>query len=83
MDAVGIPAFQFIQDPLDYVPTVHHTDVDTFDHLKADDMREGAIVLAAFLLDAANADQPLPRNPVPAEAKPYDGLYPYGEAAPH
>ncbi|WP_213981460.1 M20/M25/M40 family metallo-hydrolase [Sphingomonas sp. dw_22] len=76
-DAVGIPAFQFIQDPLDYGSTVHHTNVDTFDHLKADDMREGAIILAAMLVEAANADKPLPRVPVATEPKPNDGFYPF------
>ncbi len=76
-DAVGIPAFQFIQDPLDYGSTVHHTNVDTFDHLRADDMRQGAIVLAAMLINAANSDKPLPRMPMPTEAKPYDGFYPW------
>jgi hypothetical protein len=76
-DAVGIPAFQFIQDPLDYGSTVHHTNVDTFDHLRADDMREGAIILAAMLVDAANSDKPLPRVPMATEPKPFDGYYPY------
>ncbi|MBO9624354.1 MAG: M20/M25/M40 family metallo-hydrolase [Sphingomonas sp.] len=65
--AVGIPAFQFIQDPLDYGSRLHHTNVDTFDHLKAADMRQGAAVLAAFLLNAANAEKPLPRLPFPTE----------------
>ncbi|HEU0045911.1 M20/M25/M40 family metallo-hydrolase [Sphingomonas sp.] len=65
MQAVGIPAFQFIQDPLDYFPRIHHTSVDTFDHLKADDMRQGSMVLAHVLLSAANAERPLPRPPVP------------------
>lgn len=82
-DAVGIPAFQFIQDPLDYFPTVHHTDVDTFDHLRADDMREGAIILAAFLIQAANADQPLPRLPIPTEPNAQDGFYPFDGGAAH
>ena len=65
MQQVGIPAFQFIQDPLDYFPRIHHTSVDTFDHLKADDMRQGSMVLAHVLLSAANAERALPRPPVP------------------
>ena len=67
MQAVGIPAFQFIQDPLDYESRIHHSSIDTFDHLKADDLRQGSIVLASVLLDAANARDPLPRPPVPTE----------------
>ena len=74
-DAVGIPAFQFIQDPLDYGSNVHHTDVDTFDHLKSEDMRQGAIILAAFLVNAANAPEPLPRVPMATEPKPSDEFY--------
>lgn len=65
--AVGIPAFQFIQDPLDYGSRIHHTSADTFDHLKAADLRQGAAILAAFLLEAANAEKPLPRLPLPTE----------------
>jgi carboxypeptidase Q len=65
MQAVGVPGFQFIQDPLDYGSRIHHTSIDTFDHLRADDMRQGSIVLASVLLSAANARDPLPRRPVP------------------
>jgi len=74
-DAVGIPAFQFIQDPLDYGSNVHHTNVDTFDHLKSEDMRQGAIILAAFLVNAANAPDPLPRVPMATEPKASDEFY--------
>lgn len=74
-DAVGIPAFQFIQDPLDYGSMVHHTDVDTFDHLKSEDMRQGAIILAAFLVNAANAPEALPRVPMATEPKAPDEYY--------
>lgn len=65
MQAVGAPGFQFIQDPLDYGSRTHHSSADTYDHLKGDDMRQGATILAAFLLDAADAEKPLPRPPVP------------------
>lgn len=69
-DSVGIPAFQFIQDPLDYGSRLHHSSLDTFDHIKAADLRQAAIILAAFLWNAANSDQPLPRMPFPTEPKP-------------
>ena len=67
MQSVGVPGFQFIQDPLDYDTRVHHSGIDTFDHLKADDMRQGSIVLASVLLSAANAEKPLPRPPLPTK----------------
>jgi carboxypeptidase Q len=67
MQSVGVPGFQFIQDPLDYSSRVHHSGIDTFDHLKAEDMRQGSMILASVLLSAANADQPLPRPPLPTK----------------
>ncbi|WP_137787633.1 M20/M25/M40 family metallo-hydrolase [Sphingomonas sp. 3P27F8] len=67
MQAVGAPGFQFIQDPLDYETRTHHSSADTYDHLKADDMRQGATILASFLLNAANAEKPLPRSPLPTK----------------
>lgn len=67
MSRLGLPAFQFIQDPLDYESTVHHTDVDTYDHLRPQDMRQAAVIMAAFLLAAADRDEPLPRNTAPTQ----------------
>lgn len=75
MQAVGVQGFQFIQDPLDYGSRTHHSSADTFDHLKADDMRQASVVLAGVLLAAANADKALPRPPVPtqpATTRPFD-----------
>ncbi|HEY6916835.1 MAG TPA: M20/M25/M40 family metallo-hydrolase [Allosphingosinicella sp.] len=68
--ALGLPAFQFIQDPLDYESTVHHSDADTFDHLRPQDLRQAAAVLAAVLMSAADSDKAIPRNVLPA--KPSD-----------
>ncbi len=67
LQAIGLQGFQFIQDPLDYFPRVHHTSVDTFDHLKGDDMRQASTILASFLVNAANADKPLPKPPLPTK----------------
>lgn len=78
-DAIGIPAFQFIQDPLDYGSLRHHTNLDTYDALKAEDMRQGAIILAAFLVNAANAAKALPRLPIPTKPNDSD-YYPYAAA---
>ncbi len=67
LQAVGIPGFQFIQDPLDYDTRVHHTSIDTFDHLKGDDLRQAATIMASFLVNAANAERALPRPPMPTK----------------
>jgi len=67
LSRLGLPAFQFIQDPLDYETRVHHTDLDTFDHLRPQDLRQAAVVLATVLMAAANMDKPLPRKMLPTQ----------------
>jgi hypothetical protein len=72
MQAVGVPAFQFIQDRLDYRSRVHHTNADTLDHLNPADLRQASVVLAGVLLAAANSPETLPRMPVPERPLPTD-----------
>jgi carboxypeptidase Q len=72
LSRLGLPAFQFIQDPLDYGSRVHHTDLDTFDHLRPQDLRQAAVVLATVLLEAANSDKPLPRKTLPTQPQVTD-----------
>lgn len=66
-DDVGIPGFNFIQDPMDYFPQTHHTNLDTYDHLYSDDMRQAAVVVAATLVHVANRDEMIPRKTRPIE----------------
>jgi Zn-dependent M28 family amino/carboxypeptidase len=75
LSKLGLPAFQFIQDPLDYESRVHHTNLDTFDHLRALDLRQAAVILATVLLDAAEREAPLPRNVLPTQPKVSDPFY--------
>ncbi len=70
MQAVGLPGYQFIQDPLDYGSRVHHSSIDTFDHLKAEDMRQASVILAGLLLESANSAKTLPRMPLPTQGTP-------------
>jgi len=72
MQAVGVPGYQFVQDPLDYNSRTHHTSVDTFDHLKAEDLRQASVVLAGVLLTSANSAKTLPRMPLPTKVTPTD-----------
>ena len=72
MQAVGLQGFQFIQDPLDYESRVHHSSIDTLDHVRGDDLRQAAVVLAGVLLEAANSDKELPRPPLPTQPAPTD-----------
>lgn len=64
-DAVGIPGFQFIQDPLDYDSRTHHSNMDTFEELRPDDLAQAATVEAIFVYNTAMRDQMLPRKPLP------------------
>lgn len=65
MQTIGLPGFQFIQDPLDYGTRTHHSSIDTLDHAIPDDVRQSATILAAMLWQAANSDAELPRPPLP------------------
>src|SRR5277367_4452000 len=64
-DAVGLPGFQFIQDPLDYGSRTHHSNMDTYERLQADDLAQAALVEATFVYNASMRDQMLPRKPIP------------------
>jgi len=69
-DAVGLPGFQFIQDPLDYSTVAHHSSMDTYDHAIAGDLMQCSAVIAAVVYDAATRQEMLPRKPLP---KPEEG----------
>jgi hypothetical protein len=61
--AVGLPAFQFIQDPLDYETRVHHSDLDIGDYLREGDLEQAAVVMASVVYQAAMRDAMIPRMP--------------------
>ncbi len=64
-DAVGLPGFQFIQDPIEYDTRTHHSNMDVYDHLIADDLKQIATIVAAFTYNTAQRDAKLPRKPMP------------------
>jgi carboxypeptidase Q len=64
-DAVGLPGFQFIQDPLEYNTRTHHSNMDVYDRLQAGDLMQASAIIASFAWHAANRDQMLPRKPLP------------------
>ena len=64
-DAVGIPGFQFIQDPVEYMTRTHHSNMDVYERIQRDDMMQAAVILAAYVYDAAMRDSMLPRKPLP------------------
>ncbi len=65
-DAVGIPGFQFIQDPIEYETRTHHSNMDVYDRLQPYDLKQMAVIVASFVYDAAMRDQMLPRKPIEA-----------------
>ena len=64
-DAVGLPGFQFIQDPMEYDTRTHHSNMDVLDHVSEDDLKQIATIVATFVYDAAQRDQKLPRVELP------------------
>ncbi|HYK57681.1 MAG TPA: M20/M25/M40 family metallo-hydrolase [Flavisolibacter sp.] len=64
-DAVGIPGFQFIQDPVEYDTRTHHTNMDTYDHLVPEDLKQASMIVAAFVYHTAMQDEKLPRKELP------------------
>ncbi|MGA9594239.1 MAG: M28 family peptidase, partial [Candidatus Acidiferrales bacterium] len=64
-DAVGIPGFQFIQDPMDYETRTHHSNMDTYERLQPADLKQIAVVEAIFVYNAAMREQMIPRKPLP------------------
>jgi len=72
-DAVGIPGFQFIQDWIEYNTRTHHTNMDTYDHLVPDDLKQASVIVAAFVYNTAQRDEKLPRKELP-KAQPTRGF---------
>lgn len=62
-DAIGLPGFQFIQDEIEYSSRTHHSNMDTFDRIQADDMKQMSVILAAFVYQTAMMDEKMPRKP--------------------
>ena len=86
-DAVGLPGFQFIQDPMDYETRTHHSDMDTVDRLHPFDLEQAAVVEAIFLYNTSERDEMMPRKPFPHPEQdkqrnaPLPGLYPESREA--
>jgi Zn-dependent M28 family amino/carboxypeptidase len=75
-DAVGIPAFEFLQDPLDYGSLTHHSNLDVYEHIRPEDLQQAATIMAGFVYDAAMCNEMIPRKPI----RP-DDIPPRGEPA--
>jgi carboxypeptidase Q len=81
-DQVGLPGFQFIQDPRDYETRSAHMNLDTYERLSEPDLKQAATIMAIFVYNTAQRDAMLPRKPLPHPeleehlSKPLEGIYP-------
>lgn len=64
-DGIGLPGFQFIQDTIEYDTRTHHSNMDVYDRIQADDMKQAAVIMATFVYNTAMRDAKLPRKPAP------------------
>lgn len=69
-DNVGLPGFQFIQDSLTYLTRNHHSNIDSYDHLIEDDLKQASVIVAAFVYNAAMRNEKIPRKELPKPTPP-------------
>jgi hypothetical protein len=82
-DEVGLPGFQFVQDPVEYSTHSHHTNMDVYDRVQAADLMKNAVIIASFAYHAANRDDLLPRKTLPRpRPQPQRGAAPPAAPAP-
>ncbi|HXB56476.1 MAG TPA: M28 family peptidase [Vicinamibacteria bacterium] len=79
-DAVGLPAFQFIQDDIEYRAGsgpqffgTHHTNMDVFDRARGEDLMQASVVMASIVYHAAMRPEMIPRKPLPRPSAPPGG----------
>ncbi len=63
-DRIGLPGFQFIQDEIEYGTRTHHSNQDNYDRIQAEDMKQAATIMAAFVYQTAMMDEKIPRKPM-------------------
>lgn len=68
-DEVGIPGFQFIQDPLEYGTRTHHTNMDIYDRINENDLKQASVIIASIVYHTAMRDEMIPRKPLPKAKK--------------
>ena len=61
-DRIGLPGFQFIQDEIEYDTRTHHSNQDNYDRIQAEDMKQAATIMAAFVYQTAMMDEKMPRK---------------------
>jgi len=69
-DAVGLPGFQFIQDSLNYETRTHHSNLDVYEEVIPDDLKQASVIMATFVYNAAMRDEMIPRKALPKPHTP-------------
>jgi carboxypeptidase Q len=64
-DTVGLPGFQFVQDPIEYQSRTHHSNMDVYDRIQPGDLMQAAAIVASFVYNTATREEMLPRKPLP------------------
>lgn len=67
-DGAGVPGFQYVQDPLDYGTRTHHSNLDTYERLSMDDLKQAATIVAWSIYTIANREEMMPRKPAAPRA---------------
>jgi hypothetical protein len=78
----GLPGIGLAQDPFDYGSFTHHTNLDTYERIYEEDVREGAVEIASAVYAVAMADQMVPRFTAEAMPKPVEEPGPGSRATP-
>jgi hypothetical protein len=68
-DAVGLPGFQFVQDPVEYSTRTHHSNMDVYDRLQSADLIQASAIISSVVYHAAMREEMLPRKPLPKASK--------------
>ena len=79
-DGIGLPGFQFIQDPVEYDTRTHHSSMDVYERIQADDAKQASIIMASFVYNAAMRDEKLPRKRLDGEVVPATTVPPQAQA---
>ena len=78
----GLPGIGLAQDAFDYGSFTHHTNLDTYERIYEEDVREGAVEIASAVYAVAMADQMVPRFAASDMPKPEPEPGPGSMAAP-
>lgn len=69
-DGIGLPGFQFVQDEIEYSTRTHHSNMDVFDRVQEEDVKQASVIMVAFAYDAAMREGKFPRKPLPPPGTP-------------